>query len=52
MVRNVAASIGPSIGAEFIGGATIVWAVDDGAMSIREAITIPMAIDATEMSAA
>ena len=52
MVRKVCASSAPAIGALFIGGAAIGWAIDAGAMSRREAMTMPMASDATAMRAA
>ena len=52
MSRKVFASIGPLIGALFIGGANRLCAIDGGASPSREVITMPMAIDATEMRVA
>ncbi len=51
MLRNVDASMAPSIGAEFFGGAVRSCAEESGVISMREAITMPIAIDATAMSA-
>jgi hypothetical protein len=50
MLRKVWASIEPVTGELFIGGADSVWAVEDGAMSRRDAMTMPMASEATAMS--
>ena len=50
MFRNVDASIGPVIGALFIGGTAIVWAEDTGVRPIREKMTVLTASVATAVS--
>ena len=52
MVRKVVASIGPASGALLAAGTASVWAPDCGVRSIREAMTMPTATDATAMSTA
>jgi hypothetical protein len=47
MLRNVCASIGPEIGALFIGGAATTCATDSGVRSSLEASTMPTASEAT-----
>jgi hypothetical protein len=49
---NVPASIGPFSGSLFIGGAKKVCADGVGAMSNRDAMTMPMAIDITAINPA
>ena len=52
MFRNVWASTGPVSGALLAAGTARVCAVDSGDRSIREAITMPTATEATAMSTA
>jgi hypothetical protein len=50
MFLKVCASIGPLIGALFMGGAAVIWADESGVRPSLELTTIPTAIDATAMS--
>ena len=52
MFRKVCASIAPAIGALFIAGAAMPCAEDGAVMSSREAMTMPMAIEAIAIKAA
>ena len=54
MLRNVVASTGPPrMGAVFTSGAaTMLAACEDGARSSREAMTMPMAVEATAIRTA
>ena len=47
MSRNVVAPMSPVIGALFIAGICTPWAEDAGVRLNRDAMTMPMAIDAT-----
>jgi hypothetical protein len=54
ILRNVPASIGPLSGSLFIGGVVTgcVWADEAGAISNRDAMTMPIAIEVTAIKAA